>query len=212
MEQRNITKLTESFIEAHPSILDCLKSNLINYSKLSRRVSNEKNLKPKDFDAVLIAARRYRQKMKGQETKEAAIKRLLRESRMEIKTKINVFVLEKSIYFDDLLALQSKIKKTKQEVHIIQGTDSITVITSQDFMKDFIKMFKNDILARYLDCAEIIIKTSPEIEALPGVTAYLTSLFAHNGINIIETMGCYTDNLFIISEKDIGQAIAALKF
>ena len=38
----NITKETENYIRDHPSIKDCLKKGLINYSSLSRKIGDEK--------------------------------------------------------------------------------------------------------------------------------------------------------------------------
>jgi len=46
--------------------------------------------------------------------------------------------------------------------------------------------------------------TSPEnIRAIPGIMAYLSSALSGNGINIVETMSCYTDTIFVLEEKDM---------
>ena len=38
------TELTEKYLEEHPSIKDCLKHGIINYSKLSRKIAQEAEL------------------------------------------------------------------------------------------------------------------------------------------------------------------------
>ena len=56
----NITKLTEHYISEHPSIKDALKKGLINYSKLTRQIAEDMDIElKKNFDAILIACRRY---------------------------------------------------------------------------------------------------------------------------------------------------------
>ena len=74
------------------------------------------------------------------------------------------------------------------------------------------KLFKNKILRITEGLAEINLKSSAELEKTPGVIAYLTTLLAENGINIIETMSTWTDTLFVISEKDIAKVMGVLKF
>ena len=41
------TELTEKYLSEHPSIKDCLKEGIINYSKLSRKIANELEIEKK---------------------------------------------------------------------------------------------------------------------------------------------------------------------
>jgi len=43
----SITKLTEDYILEHPSVKDCLKNDLVNFSSLSRKIAEELGLNPK---------------------------------------------------------------------------------------------------------------------------------------------------------------------
>ena len=59
------TELTEKYLSEHPSIKDCLKKGIINYSKLSRTIAKELNIEKKtSIEAILIACRRYEAKIK----------------------------------------------------------------------------------------------------------------------------------------------------
>ncbi|MDP6139498.1 MAG: hypothetical protein QGI89_05420, partial [Candidatus Woesearchaeota archaeon] len=70
----NVTNLTEKYIAEHPFVKDCLKRGLINYSSLTRQICLELNLNAKDnFDAVLIACRRFYRKIKAEATIEKKI-------------------------------------------------------------------------------------------------------------------------------------------
>jgi len=72
----NITKITEKYVSEHPSIKDCLKKGLINYSSLTRQITKDLNIDlKKNFDAILIACRRYYRKVRSEETNEKKILR-----------------------------------------------------------------------------------------------------------------------------------------
>jgi len=59
---------------------------------------------------------------------------------------------------------------------------------------------------------EITIKSPEDIETTPGAYAYLCSLFGENNINIVETLSCWTDTIFLIKEEDAGKVINLMKF
>lgn len=209
----NITKLTENYILEHPSIKDCLKNGLINYSSLSRQVASDLNLNlKKNFDAVLIACRRLKRKLKKEGIFENQIVKILKESKIEIKNKIIAIVLEKDIFFGNLINLEKEIKKRKEIFRVIEGISAITIITTEDFLDLIKKYFKNKIILENKNLAEITIKSPKEIETTPGTYAYLCSLFGENNINIVETLSCWTDTIFLIKEDDIGKAMNLLRF
>jgi len=209
----NITKITEDYIEQHPSIKDCVKKGVINYSSLTRKIAAEMNLDLKqNFDAILIACRRYYSKVKKETIVENKILDVLKNTKMEIKNKIIAVVIEKNINWTHLIHLENEIKKRNEPFHIIEGTSSIIIITSEDFLVEIRKLFKNKIINEQSSLVEIILKSPKEIETTSGVVPYLYSLFGEHGINIIETMSCWTDTLFVVEEKDISKAMELLRF
>ncbi len=205
----NITKLTEKYISERPSIRDCIKRKMINYSALSRQIGKE--LEIKKFDAILIACRRYAYKLKSEELLEKRIVGVLKSSKIEIKTKITAVVLEKTIYYNSLLDLEKEIKKKKETLHIIEGATAITVVTSEDFVEKIKVLFKGEIIKINKGLAEINVKSPREIEDIPGVISQLYSMFSERGINIVESMSCWTDTLFVVNETDIPKAMDALR-
>lgn len=208
----SITKDAENYISQHPSIKDCLKKDIVNFSSLSRAILKDIKLNKGDFDAVLAACRRYQEKLSKEEHFERKIKEVLAGSKMEIKTGIIVFIIEKDVYYDYLLEIEKKIKKRMEVFHIIEGINTLTLITTGDFAEDIRKLFRNKIIKENTNLAELIIKTSTAIERTPGVLSYLYSLFGDHNINIFETMSTWTDTLFIIYEKDLEKAVKILKF
>lgn len=209
----NITRLTEDYISNHPSIKDCLKGDLVNFSSLSRRIAEELYLNAKkNFDAILIACRRYQRKLKNEEVLENKILKILKNSKIEIKNKVIAVVLEKDVFFGTLQNLEKEIKKRKEIFRIIEGASAITVITSEEFIELIRKYFKNKIIAENTNLAEITIKSPKEIEEVTGTYAYMCSLFGENNINIVETLSCWTDTIFLVDEKDTGKVMNLLRF
>jgi len=209
----NITKLTEVYIAEHPFVKDCLKKGLINYSSLTRQICIDLNLNPKkNFDAILIACRRYYNKIKTEATTEKKILDILRNSKIEVKNKISAIVLEKDIVFSNLLDLEKDAKKSFETFHIIEGANAITIITSNDFGKKVKKVFMNRIIKEKTNLVEVILKSPKQIDTTSGVIAYIYSLLGENSINIYETLSCWTDTIFLIEEKDLSKVMEFLRF
>lgn len=208
----NITKLTETYILEHPSVKDCLVNGLINYSSLSRKIALELNLDlKKNFDAILIACRRFKRKLKHSETFEDKILKILKESKIEVKNKIVGIVLEKDIFFGHLVELEKEIKKQKESVKVIEGVSGITLIISEEFLELVKKYFKNKIIIINKELAEITIKSPRDIETTPGTYAYMCSLLGEHNINIVETLSCWTDSIFLVKEGDVGKVLSLLR-
>ncbi|MBI2663971.1 hypothetical protein HYX10_01370 [Candidatus Woesearchaeota archaeon] len=208
----NITKLTERFIENHPSVKDCVKGKLINYSKLSRKIMSEHNLRRSDFDAVLIACRRYFWKVSKGSSNEDAVVQMLLQSKVEAKNQVAVAVIDKDIYTEDLLGLEKKAKKNDDIFYAIEGTKSITLVISAGLIEEVKSSFKSSVKKLWKDLALVIIK-SPEgkQDTTPGFLAFLSGKISYRGINILEFMSCWSETLFVVAEKDIAGVMDALK-
>ncbi len=204
----NITKATEAYISQRPSVKDCIKQKLVNYSALSRKISADTGIR--NFDAILMACRRYAYKVRGEEIREQKIMEIVRKSKVEIKNKRIAAVLEKS-HHGSLAEMEKQIKKDRETIHIIEGANAITIVTSQDYLDLIKKSFRNEIIAINKGLVEIHVKSPPDIEKTPGVLTYLCSLFSDSSINIVENMSCWTDTLFLINEKDVPKAMEALE-
>lgn len=206
----NITKETEKYIAGHPDIKNCVQKDLINYSALSRDICSE--LKIGKFDAVLIACRRYFRKHKNNVSGKNEVISLLRNSKVMVKNKMIVAILEKPKDFERLYSIQKKIKKEKGDFNIIEGKDVLTLITNIEYAPEIKEQFNNWLIKINQDVAEIIIIFNEKIETTPGVVSYVYSLLAENGINVLEEMSCWTDLMIIIDDKDMADAMKILDF
>ena len=209
----SIAKEVENYIKQKPSVRDCLQKDLVNFSSLSRQITADLKLsKTSDFDAILVACRRYAEKMKAIEDYEGKIMKLLKGSKLEIKNKISTIILDDRVGMHRLMGIAKQIAEAGSEFHVIQGTSTITIITTDEFFQKLKHQFRDFVIAEQRDVVMLTIITSKEIEKIPGVLAYLTSFFAENGINIYEAMSAWTDTILTIEEKDVPKAMEILKF
>ena len=205
------TKMTEDYIKMHPSIKDCLKKGVLNYSALSRLISKELNIENKTSkEAILVASRRYRDRLNN-DYLENEILELFKNSRLEIKNKISVLIVKKNIYYEELIEIEKKIKNEQGIFFTIEGTKTITIIV-QDQDKILIEKKLGKNISSKKGNLSLIIIYSPGIERTPGSVAFLTGLFFENGINIVEIMSTCNDTLIIVESKEISRVIDFLTF
>ena len=206
-------ELTEKYIEEHPCIKDCLKKDIVNYSKLSRLISKELGIEKKtSIDAIQIACRRYAEKLKRGTTLEDKIMKILKGSELEIKNKVAVVVISKRIYPENLIEVEKKVRRNGDPFHLIEGTKAFTIVLPERYVGELSRLFKRSTIKVTKGLTLITIKSPEDIETTPGVVSYLYSLFGEHGINIVETMSCWTDTIFVVSEDDFPKAMRVLKF
>ncbi|MEK6875858.1 MAG: hypothetical protein AABX63_00485, partial [Nanoarchaeota archaeon] len=145
-------------------------------------------------------------------TTEKKIVDILKGSKIEVKNKINSMILEKNIVFANLLELEKEAKKFLETFHIIEGTASITIITTDDFSKKVKQVFRNKIVKEYPNLVEVILKSPREIVTTAGVISYIYSLLGENGINVVDTLSSWTDTIFLVEEKDLSRVMEFLRF
>lgn len=206
-------ELTEKYLAEHPSIKDCLRQGIINYSKLSRKIAKELDIEKKtSMEAILIACRRYEEKIKKEIILEDRILEILKKSELEIKNKIIVCIIEKTRYIDKILEIEKKVQKEADTFYAIEGSKVFTIITSEKYLEYLESIFGKGIIKKSTNLAMITIKSPKELETTPGVNAFVYSKFREQGINIIEQMSCWTDTIIVISEENIATVMKFLKF
>jgi hypothetical protein len=201
MTEKSIAKIVWDYITIHPSIHDCLNYRLINYSALTRKIIEEIGIEKKE--AVLAACKRYPKEKKQISEKE--ILNILQKSKLEIKNKIGVIIAPNSWHlFPKLEVAMRQLIREEKELKIIQGSLGITIITTEDLINKLRNLIgKENILSERKGLVEISVTSPRTIEETLGIIAHLSSALATNGINIVETMSCYTDTIFILEEKDM---------
>ena len=77
-----IAKLAERYIADHPQIGECLAMDMVNYSKLARKIGKE--LRIRQTAAIVAACRRYAYSLRSRKREPSGIE-LLKQSEKTIK-------------------------------------------------------------------------------------------------------------------------------
>jgi len=205
----SIARQVRDYIAGRPSITDAIKMGIVNDSALARLVSKELGIRK--YDAVLAACRRFPvEKMKGY--REDAVKRMLKKSRIETRTKIATITVVQGV--DVLQRLGDVVEELLDEnkicrlIQVSQGT--VIIVDEGSVPRVTRKLREGQVISVGRDLVEIT-ATSPEsVEETPGLLAFLSGALASRGINIVQAMSCYTDTIFILEKEDMTGAIEVL--
>lgn len=207
---RSAAQVSRDFIDTHPSVKDGIKYGIVNYSALTRMIMEQEGLK--NEEAVLVACRRYGESLKGA-GQEDLIREVLKESALEVKTKISIITARND--WDVIVRLEGAVGKMLDRssvLQVLQGTASITVITDDNHRKELEDLIGNARLIKSTPgLVQLTVKSPEDITDTKGVLAYLANALAGRGINAVEVMSCYTDTIFMLEEDDMTAAFGALK-
>src|SRR3989338_2468803 len=112
----SVQKIVEDYIRKHPSLKDSLTKDIVNYSKLARLIVKGSSLHL-GFDAVVVGLRRLQKKLE-KNILEEEIKELLKETRLEVKNRMVVFILKKNVEFKALEKIYDKCLKERIEFNV----------------------------------------------------------------------------------------------
>ena len=201
-QKESVAERTRAYIDAHPSIKDCISKDLINYSSLARQIMKDRGIK--NEEAVMIACRRYAVKL-AKRDHERDILRILAGSRLEVKTKICIVTAKNDwTVLQRLETVFQKFINEKAIMQVIQGAQAITIIADEKLKSEVVNAVgRESVLKVRQDLVEITVKSPERIVETSGVFAFLASNLAENNVNVVETVSCYTDTIFIVNEADM---------
>jgi len=201
-------QIVREYIETHPSIKDCLVDGLINLSALSRKIMEERGVT--QMEATLVAARRF--ETTAPRHNERSIRATLAKSRVEVSSRVAIVTLRND--WQLYAKLQGFMRRALSEGHVpkvLQGSKAITLITDENTAKIVEEeLGRGSLVSMDTGLVEISVTSPESIRFTPGIMAFLYSSLSSNGINVVETMSCYTDTIFILEPKDMTRAFEVL--
>lgn len=208
MPGSSVAEQVREYLDTHPVLADAIRLRIGNYSAIARRVAGELGLS--SSDAVLAACRRY---PRGNETfREAGIRRVLRKSRIETRTKVAAVTVAQSV--EVLQRLGDVVEELLDEnalCRLIQVSRGTVIIVDEDCVPRVTRALREGQLISVRKNLIEVAVTSPEsIEETPGLLRHLAGVLAAQGINIVEALSCYTDTIFLIDHADLNVAIGVL--
>lgn len=165
-----------------PYLLEALEKGIVNLSELSRQI--QKEIKTEDISAIKAALRRYSEELqKHKQKREEKVLHLLRKSSIAVYDRKAVMITGKEIESKDGM----KVDLLGKFVYLLDRSEMPERITT---------------LVKHDNCTMIVVHSPEELEATPGVVAFLATLLAEQSVNIIEFISCWTETIMVVEKKD----------
>ncbi len=205
----SIARQVRGYLDGHPVVADAIRLGIGNYSAIARRIAVE--LDQPHPDAIIAACRRY-PRGQGESFREAGVRRVLRKSRIETRTKVAAITLSQGV--DVLQRLGDVVEELLDEnslCRLIQVSRGTVVIVDEDSVLRVTKQLRGpQVLGVRKGLVELAVTSPESIEETPGLLTLLTGVLSAQGINIVEALSCYTDTIFLLDEGDLNAAMAVL--
>src|SRR5580658_4255941 len=88
--EASVARHVREYLDGHPVIADAIRLGIGNYSAIARRIATD--LGETRTDAIIAACRRY-PRGRNESFREAGVRRVLRKSRIETRTKVAAITL-----------------------------------------------------------------------------------------------------------------------
>jgi aspartokinase len=210
-----VAHVVTRILEDMPFLEEALTRGIINYAYLAEmirpRVEEEMRKKVKRA-AIMMAIRRFRETLKNSAVDTSAIH--LSVSDITLRSGIfEVTVPKTQSTIEAMQKIYSIVDFSKGDVlTITQGLYEITIISNSKYKDQITKLFGKDQIIKVNDgLSSLMVKISDEAAEAVGVLYLLVKALSWNNVNIVEVVSTYTEEIFIIREKDASIAFNALK-
>lgn len=185
-----IAQNVRNHLRNKPYLLEALEKGIVNLSELSRQIQEE--LKIENMSAVKAALRRFSEELqKHKQKREEKVLQILKRSALAVYDRKAVVITTKEI--DTKTGM--KVDLLGKVVHLLDRSDMPQRISA---------------LVKHDNCTMIVIHSPEELEATPGVVAFLTTLLSEQNVNIIEFISCWTETIIVVEKKDSLKAYEVL--
>lgn len=207
---KSISRVVQNLVEQDPPLQDALRRGYANYSSVARmlrpRVSEAvgRNVK---LSGIATSVRRVKLDLPD---KDSDINGVVAGSVLSVRTDVAKLSVEKT--GENLKALQSLIDHFWSEfLQILIGSSSMTIIMDQRVVAKAAASFDpGEVLDRKENLAALVIQSPEEIINTPGCISVFYRALSRIGLNIEETVSCFTETIVLISMESVGKALAAL--
>jgi aspartokinase len=185
-----IAQNVRNHLRNKPYLLEALEKGIVNLSELSRQI--QKELKIDNTSAVKAALRRFSEELqKHKQKREEKVLQILKRSSIAVYDRKSVMITSKEI-------------NTKNGMKVDLLGKFVYLLDRSDLPERVSTLVKHD------KCTMIVMHSPEELEATPGVVAFLTALLAEQNVNIIEFISCWTETIIVVEKKDSLKAYEVL--
>ena len=179
-----------NYLRNKPYLLEALENGIVNLSELSRQI--QKELKTSNITATKAALRRFAEELqKHKQKREEKVLHVLKRSGIAVYDRKSVIITAKEI-------------NTKSGLKVDLPGKFVYLLDRADLPERISTLVKHD------NCTMIVVNSPEELEATPGVVAFLTTLLAEQNINIVEFISCWTETVIVVDKKDSLKTYEAL--
>ncbi|MBC8501390.1 MAG: hypothetical protein ISS25_01250 [Nanoarchaeota archaeon] len=209
-----ISHIVNKFVEKRPILQHALSMNIVNFANLAERYKEEieKELgKDVKHSAVIMAFRRYAEKM---QEKEAKVPEFDYNSDITMKTNlVDICVVKSTTFFSKLKNIYEIINYEKGDaLNIIHGNNETVIITNEKHKDNILKILEEEKISNIEnDVVSLALKFNPEFLHTPGVISNVVRRFAWENINIMELITTTTEMTFILDKNDVMRAYNLLQ-
>jgi aspartokinase len=177
-----IAQNVRNHLRNKPYLLEALEKNIVNLSELSRQIQTE--LKTDNTSAVKAALRRFSEELqKHKQKREEKVLALLKRSSIAVYDRKSVMITSREVQSKNGM----KVDLPGKYVYLLDRADLPERIST---------------LVKHENCTMIVIHSPEELEATPGVVAFLATLLAEQNVNMIEFISCWTETIIVVEKKD----------
>jgi aspartokinase len=177
-----IAQDVRSYLRNKPYLLEALEKGIVNLSELARQIQQE--LRIGNISAIKAALRRFAEELQRHKQKrEEKVLQLLKRSGIVVYDRKSVMITTKET-------------ETKSGMKVDLLGKFVYLLDRSDLPERISAIVKHD------NCTMVVIHSPEELEATPGVVAFLATLLAEQNINIIEFISCWTETIIVVEKKD----------
>src|SRR4030067_2453442 len=185
-----IAQDVRSYLRNKPYLLEALEKGIVNLSELSRQIQLEK--KPDNTSAVKAALRRFSAELQRHKQKrEEKVLQLLKRSGIAVYDRKSVMITTRELETKSGL----KVDLLDKHVYLMDRNELPERVNALD---------------KHENCTMIVVHSPEELEATPGVVAFLATLLAGQNVNIIQVISCWTARVVVVEKKDSLKAYEVL--
>lgn len=185
-----IAQNVRSHLRNKPYLLEALEKGIVNLSELSRQI--QKELEIDNAIAIKAALRRFSEELqRHRQKREEKVLQLLKRSSIAVYDRKSVIITKKEI-------------ENKNGLKVDMLGKFVYLMDRRDIPERISALVKHD------NCTMAVIHSPEDLEATPGVVAFLTALLAEQNVNIIEFISCWTETIIVVEKKDSLKAYEVL--
>ncbi len=178
------------YIQSKPYVLEAMELGIVNQTQLARQACQ--GLGTQNLVAIKAALRRYASLVsKDRKMREAQVARVLKESSISVQ--------------DIAVAISAGESQVKDKIRL-KFDDAVIYACDRSNLKSIKSQIKS-----HPHATMFIISSPRNIEQVPGVVAYLASLLAREGINVLEFASAWVYTVFIVDKQDSARTYDLLR-